>query len=147
MQLGKMGNDGDMCPLCVPHHLGSHRVRRNNSSKMIIKSIQPTYLTKARRHSTAGTDRAGTAASFGAVPPQSMSISSASISSSKSTSATDPTDSERNPGAELATIVEPNVTLAPATIFQNVARPLPTSTGHFIFGVCRTMPNLTKFGA
>jgi hypothetical protein len=59
------GQRGDMCPLRVPHHLGSHRVRHNNSSKM-IKSIQPTAQSAPAQHRT---DRAGTAASFGAVPP------------------------------------------------------------------------------
>jgi hypothetical protein len=72
------GQRGDMCPMCVTHHLGSHRVRHNNSSKMIIK---PSSLPhKARRHSTAGTDRAGTAASFGAVPPQMARVTSAARS-------------------------------------------------------------------
>jgi hypothetical protein len=39
-----------MCPLCVPHRLGAHRVRHNNSSKMIIKSIQPTAQIAPAQH-------------------------------------------------------------------------------------------------
>jgi hypothetical protein len=54
---------GDMCPLCVPHHLGSHRVRHSNSSKMIIKSFQPTAQSAPAQHHRYR--RASTAASFG----------------------------------------------------------------------------------
>jgi hypothetical protein len=39
-----------MCPLCVPHHLGSHRVRHNNSSKLIVKAIQPTAQIAPAQH-------------------------------------------------------------------------------------------------
>jgi hypothetical protein len=39
-----------MCPLCVPHHLGSHCVRHNNRSKMIVKSIQPTAKLAPAQH-------------------------------------------------------------------------------------------------
>jgi hypothetical protein len=32
-------------------------------------------------------------------------------------------------------------------LLEHVYRTAPIYAGHFIFGVCRTMPNLTKFGA